>query len=378
MKFSKKDYLIALGFILLAFLIRIPNISYPPELVFDEFHYANFAVRTLHGEADIDVHPPLMRIVFAGVLDLFSNQDAREIKPNENYGDFPYVPMRLLSVLVGSLLAGIIFLLAKKIYNDDILSALPALFVVFDGALVSYSRLILPDIYILFFGFLGILLLFSRRWYWTGAAGLLIGCAASIKWSGAGFLAAGIIFLFLEKRFKEIFLLAISLFVSYLLIFSILFPLESLKEVTEGMLHGHLTAPGHIAASRPYEWPFIRKTFVLWGSEIDSIKLVPNIIAWAAVPISVLAGIALALMRREKELIFLIGGFVTSYLPFFFIGRSLFIYHYFPALIFGFLLIPGVIDFISRMIWPETKNRLHYIFAGLVVLFFLISLPFIY
>ena len=193
MFFSKKVYLIFGGLFLLAFLIRIPYLSYPQEPVFDEAHYINFAERTLAGEKDIDIHPPLARLIFAGILWL-APYDAN---------NFPFFRLRLLAVFAGSLLAGIVYLIAQKLYRNQILALLPALMVIFDGALISYSRMILPDILILVFGFLGILLLIQDSRNTFLFSGIMFGLAASIKWSGLAFLASGLIYLYLNKKSHE-------------------------------------------------------------------------------------------------------------------------------------------------------------------------------
>src|SRR3989344_2177778 len=160
-KLTRNDFYIAFGLILLAFLVRVPNFLRISQPVFDEAHYANFAIRTLNGERYIDVHPPLGRIIFAFLAKTFKSEgDFNEIKYGSDYGNFPFKALRMATIIAGSLLCGIIFLIARKIYSELSLAVLAALLVIFDGFLIIYSRFILPDTYLLVFGFLGILFFF--------------------------------------------------------------------------------------------------------------------------------------------------------------------------------------------------------------------------
>ena len=380
--FSKKDYLLATGIVLLAFLIRIPNISYPSEPVWDEFHYTNYAIRTLNGEGAIDVHPPFMRLFFAKATYFSGFRDlSLKINIGEDFKNFPYITLRFASILAGSLLAGVIYLIARKLFKENALALLPSFFVIFDGFLVTYSRLILPEIYILFFGFLGILFLLSESFFAVIMGGILIGISFSIKWSALGFLAAGIIYLALNKKIKHIPTLILISFLTYFYIFSMIVPADDFIKYTKAMYRGHLAfKEGEITyASHPIKWPVADDRFILWGNGRDDIiKLSPNLFSWTSVAFSLLISFYLVFRDKDKKLIFLLGGYLASYIPFFFISRPVFLYHYIIPLVFGFLFAPFLISLLIDIFGVEKKKKILLITHIANVSFFLIFIPFIY
>jgi len=392
--FSKRDYFLAAGLVLAAFLIRIPFLSYPPQPIFDEIHFTNFGIQTLRGETNIDIHPPFIRLVFAGIIKASSFTDlGRKIISGEDYRDFPYVPLRLVAVIIGSLLAGVIYLLAKKLYADPLLALLPGIFVVFDGVLVSYSRAVLYDTYILFFGFLGVLFLWlaldgktkKQTISFFIIAGIAMGLTASIKWSGLAFLASGFFLLFAKGKIKYFFFLALITFLAYFGVFLVLYGTGNtvrFYEIQQKMFLGHLSAKEpHPAQSPPWKWPLAIGVdkFILWGNGIDDvIKLSPNVFSWSAAFASVLLAMFIFIREKTGKLFFLLGSYLANFLPFFLITRTMFLYHYFPALIFSYLLVPFIFKSLSELLFGQTQKKHIYAVVALNILFFTFFIPFIY
>ena len=62
---------------------------------------------------------------------------------------------------------------------------------------------------------------------------------------------------------------------------------------------------------------------------------------------------------------FLFVGWGLHYLPFFLMGRQLFLHHYFPALYFAILLFCAVFDFLTSLLRPRVRLQ---IAAALVLL----------
>ncbi len=388
---SKRDYLIATGLIVLAFLVRTPYFSYPPQPVFDEAYFTNFGIQTIKGETDIDIHPPFMRLIFAGIIKTAGfNALDQKIISGENYGNFPYAPLRLVTVVAGSLLAGVIYLLSKKIYGSVLLAVLPGIFVIFDGILITYSRLILYDTYILFFGFLSVLLLWlsldssNRRWkiLLFMLAGISMGLAASIKWSGLAFLASGFILLLIKGKIKYFIILAFLAITAYFGIFLTLYGagrVKNIYEIQKKMLHAQISIrEHHPAQSRPWQWPLSYDGPVLWNSGKDIIKLSPNVFSWTAAFVSIVISLYLLARDRSPKLLFLFGSFFANYLPFFLISRPIYIYHYFPALLFGYLLTPFLLIYLSEILFGNLQNRHIYALMALDLILYLAVIPFIY
>src|SRR3989338_6959313 len=58
--------------------------------------------------------------------------------------------------------------------------------------------------------------------------------------------------------------------------------------------------------------------------------------------------------RLSRLKTFLVLSYLGNYLPFFFISRKMFLYHYFPALLFSFLLVPIAFS----TIWPYLERKI--------------------
>ena len=93
----------------------------------------------------------------------------------------------------------------------------------------------------------------------------------------------------------------------------------------------------HISASTPLWWPLGDGRISFWRDGARRIILTPNITGWA---LACGAVIMMLIFRSGNAEAMLLVGFFLNYLPFFFIHRALFLYHYFPSLIFAYLLVP--------------------------------------
>src|SRR3989344_1163003 len=171
----------------------------PDQVVFDEVHFGKFASAYYTHQYYFDIHPPLGKLLIAGFGKLF---DFRPESPFPNIGQpFPdnsYLALRFLPVLAGTLLPIIIFLLAIQPGIRPLLAFFAGMLAVLDNALLAQSRYILLDMFLLSFGFAGLLFYFKyknsgtvRNLLWTG---IFFGLSASIKWTGLAFLGlAGIV-----------------------------------------------------------------------------------------------------------------------------------------------------------------------------------------
>ncbi|KAF9189866.1 Protein O-mannosyl-transferase 1 [Haplosporangium sp. Z 767] len=122
----------------------------------------------------------------------------------------------------------------------------------------------------------------------------------------------------------------------------------------------------HPYDSRPSSWPWLRRGISFWGKDQKHIYLVGNWFTWylssAAVALYVVIRVLLVIrdkrgyrdnFRGLREYYELSGGFFFMgwcfhYLPFFLMGRQLFLHHYLPALYFAILLFSVTFDFACR------------------------------
>ncbi|KKU84942.1 MAG: Glycosyl transferase family 39 [Parcubacteria group bacterium GW2011_GWA1_47_9] len=383
MVLTRKDYYGAFLVFLIALALRLPFISYPPAVVFDEGVYATFASKIIFGIPFFDVHPPLASLINAGVARTsdFSYKELRDI--GKDFGEFPFVRVRALHALAGSFLAVVIYFCAKYLWEQSSYAFLASLFVALDNAFISYSRLILPDIWLLLFGFLGVLFVLVAEKKQSVAflllAGMVAGLAFSVKWSGLGFVAFGSLLLWRQKRLRFLAVFVSFAVLVYFFVFSLFFsffapssvapvsypaPLDvvGIFRYNQAMFWEHGKVPYHFHSSFPYEWVLGARPIAMWGSGGQRIDLAPNIILWGGVFLALITVIIVTFMRPRGSVSLasdtyklLVVGYLMNYVPFFFVARPLFLYHYFAPVLFGYLLLPAVLKQGAGIIAPNSS-----------------------
>ena len=214
----------------LSLLTRFIFFSYPAETVFDEVHFGKFISAYFTGEYYFDIHPPLGKIMIAGVAKLVNFHPGFSFENiGQKFPDTTYQWLRLLPKLFGAALPVIIFLLALELGITPLFSFLAGLFLVLDNALIAQSRFILLDSFLLVFGFSSLLFYFKSlkkdKIIFLLLSGIFAGLSVSIKWTGFTFL--GLIFVdYFLNHFQEIKksllrLTVFLIFVPLLLYFSI-------------------------------------------------------------------------------------------------------------------------------------------------------------
>ncbi len=107
---------------------------------------------------------------------------------------------RLPGVIVGALMAGLLFLLARILFRRRSVAVLAGVFGLLDGMFFVQQRIGMNDTYVAFFIVAGVTLfaaIWTGAWRWRGAfwvgmpvVGLLLGLATASKWVGLYALAA--------------------------------------------------------------------------------------------------------------------------------------------------------------------------------------------
>jgi len=96
------------------------------------------------------------------------------------------------------------------------------------------------------------------------------------------------------------------------------------------------------------------------------------------IPCSLIISLYLIYRNKDKKLIFLLAGYLASYIPFFLISRPVFLYHYIIPLVFGFLFVPFSISLLIDIFEVEKKKKIFAVTHTANALLFLIFIPFIY
>lgn len=135
----------------------------------------------------------------------------------------------------------------------------------------------------------------------------------------------------------------------------------------------------HPYSSKWYTWPFMARPIYYWNDPpVDSkeakIYLIGNpLIYWlsAMAVIFLFLNLSGKVIKNKKTAFLIGGGYLLNLLPFIGIGRVMFLYHYFAALIFAILALVFLIDQLDR----KRKKIAFTILISATALVFLIFSP---
>ena len=98
-----KEYWMLSSLLLIAFYVRMYNLSNPNSVVFDEVHFGGFARKYILGTFFMDVHPPLAKMLFGAVGAIGGFKGDFEFKSiGDKFPDStPYIFMRQFPALLG-------------------------------------------------------------------------------------------------------------------------------------------------------------------------------------------------------------------------------------------------------------------------------------
>ncbi|MEK7650091.1 MAG: hypothetical protein AAB367_04020, partial [Patescibacteria group bacterium] len=219
-------------------------------------------------------------------------------------------------------------------------------------------------------------------------ASLFFGAALSTKWIGLAFLAAALLLSLRQRKFGAMAILIAGSLFAYVTTFFIFFgqfsggfltdrfsfdavpalaypkpwdvseAISFLPSYTEIMYRANYSVAEHRWSSRPWQWPLGQGIVGMWDRGTRSLVLGPNIVGWGTVCIGVIfAGAMFVYRRLPQPALFALAGYGIGFLPFFIIGRPFFLYHYFIALTFGWLLAPWALGQLKKIIAPQTTHR---------------------
>eukprot|EP01135_Chromosphaera_perkinsii_P012269 Nk52_evm6s2630 gene=Nk52_evmTU6s2630 len=182
----------------LSFFVLFYNIHEPHVVVFDEVHFGGFASNYLSGKYFFDLHPPLAKLLIAFFGYLVGYDGLYQWgKIGDDYLPFnvPYVEMRLGCAAFGALLTPILYLIAVELRLSPTAARAVGVLVLFDNAIVTQSRNIFLDSFLMFFIALTVLMLlrfnsqrkrpFSFKWtVYLALTGASMGLALGVKMVG--------------------------------------------------------------------------------------------------------------------------------------------------------------------------------------------------
>lgn len=160
------------GMVAVGLCCRLVGFGFPANFLFDEHHFVENARNYLHGVPDWNDHPPLGKLFIAASIRLF--------------GDRSFA-WRVPSLIEGLMLIVIGAATAVRLFRSRLAGVLAAALLATDGFLIAYSRVALLDCGLALAAVTAVWLATSRwRPGLAAIAGVLIGLAANIKFTGIG------------------------------------------------------------------------------------------------------------------------------------------------------------------------------------------------
>lgn len=424
-----------------ALLTRLWQIGWPSAIVFDEVYFRTFAGNYLSGNYFFDIHPPLIKLLFAGIGTLF-NLSAGQVA----VGDPGGMILRTIPALAGAALVPLIYVILRQLHFGRRIATLGAVLVLFDNALLVESRFVLMDSLLLLAGFGAISAYLalrktqgSRRWVFVVFLALLLGMLVSTKWTGlaiAGLIATTWLVEGVRHRFKwqqmlgealTVIAIVASIYIgSFMMSFSLLnrsgegdaFMSRQFQSTLTGSSYydpdakmsfwdkfvelnsemvtaqSSLNDVTHPYASRWYSWPLMTRPVYYWQGDIlpsgtqGHIYLLGNPVVWLLGIVSVLAALVAWLLhstwlgKRRNLIAFLLAGYALNFAPFALIDRPMFLYHYLFALVISILitcvLAAQVFDWQAKKYGRQAAKQTYWVILALIVLGFLYFLPISY
>lgn len=383
--------------IVAACITRFWALGSPRAVVFDEVYARHYPSGYLSGNFFFDVHPPLGKLLFAGMATLF------HLTPDQLYsGPEGTTLLRVLPALAGVAMVPLVYIVVRQLGLGRKMATLGGLMILCDNAFLVESRFALKDMIMIALctaalsAFLKLCKTTGRkRWVWVSITSVLLGCAVSIKWPALAFIGLFCVALPLvailhhtswKRSLLEIAVAGIIVLAIYVGTFAVHFALLPHSGTDDGFMsekfqstlvgskyydpnakmsfwdkfneinirmytaNDSLIGVHHPYESAWYEWPVEQRPVLYW---IDNVRpdgaqariyLLGNPVVWwmSAYVMFFVVG---AIIFRHKwlgEKFWLVGflftGFVFNFAPFIPVTRQMFLYNYFLSLVCAILM----------------------------------------
>jgi dolichyl-phosphate-mannose--protein O-mannosyl transferase len=372
--------------------------TYWGQMMFDEIYHGRTAYEFIHGLTTYETtHPPLGKALMAWGVRLF--------------GMNPF-GWRFMSALMGILMLPLIYAFGKALFANTLAATAATIMLAFDCMHFALSRIATIDIYAAFFILLMYYLMLryiqiergrlttaptgSGNDYVVGATvqrcakrnawrplkiplsyiplalcGLAMGFAIATKWTGvyAG-LGLGLIFLWhlvhdRPAKIGRLLAFCVAFFVAApcLVYFASYRPFvsyapdesywQAFVNNNKGMFsyHSGLKAE-HYYQTPFYDWPTLRMPLLYAtdpvGDLMSSVSCMGNPAIWWTGIVAVLFCIYRFIVKKDMKAGFLVVAYLAQYLPWCFVERITFIYHYFPASLFMILMLAYALHLLAE------------------------------
>lgn len=362
------------------------EISYMNTTYFDEVYFARTAYEYVYNLKIYEwTHPPLGKIIEAIPIYI-----THKLSPL-NY--------RLMSNISGILIVGVMYIMGAIFFKKRKYAILTSIIMSLDTLHFVHTRMGTLDPHLVLFILLAnmFMLLFTKtdKFKYLLFSGIFFALSISIKWTGMyGGIALAIIYFFhiiktrtinikhIEKGFLYFVLIPIVIYISTFLIFSNNYiKTTNINKVIEQNVvmynyHSKLDTE-HFFSSKWYTWPISYKPVWLHEQKYDdntkeTISNVGNIILWIGGIIGLIYIMYKSIKKKDEKCIYLIATILSLWLPYSFISRIMFLYHYYPVIPFILLALMHLLKDINE---NKKIKFIVPIFVAASILFFVIYYP---
>jgi dolichyl-phosphate-mannose--protein O-mannosyl transferase len=366
--------------------VRLYELQRPNVLVFDETYYARDAHTILHG--------------YLGPMPLYPWEPGKEVSwPHPEYGKFAIAVgeaafgntsygWRIVPAIAGTILLALVYPIGRRLGLAPVWALLGLLLAASDFLGIVQSRIATLDIFVALWSVLCVYLALryvqtGHRLRWLFLCGLAGGLAFGTKWSGAFAVAAAMAVMLLYRRrswrrpaatavvqaLRDVVLPAVALVVlpvalycaSYVVYFakgrhtlSQWWALQHEMWWFNENLHAT-----HTYASHAYTWIIDYRPvwyyYQTFNGAVHGIISIGNpLLWWASVP-ALVALVALAFVRRDRELVLVPLIVALLYLPWLNTTRTSFMYYMTPVAPFLALAVATILRELSHARLPRLR-----------------------
>ncbi len=361
------DTMIISALLIAAAITRFWHLGHPAEIVFDEVHFVAQGRHYLHGESFLDPHPPLAKLVIAAGIWLF--------------GDHPW-SWRVGNATLGTALVGITYLLARRMTGSRLTGAIAGGLILLDGLYLVDSRIAVIDIVYLTFAAIAYLVLFRfaqsgdlmerrRLLPWLGLAlGL---CLASKLYIPAitFLLVTGFLVYILMRRgpgaapvppasqtrtIAAVAVVGAVASIAYLIVFLPHYFLGWWGGIYDLFLYfkdvvwyeDSVASATHPYSSKWWSWPLMLRPVAYWQDfpktgNVSTVWGGGNPLLWWGALTGITITAVKAIERPSLARSFLVIGYLSYFVIWIWIGRTLFLYHYMGSIYLGYIALAVVL-----------------------------------
>lgn len=374
----------------------IPEYShYTNSSYFDEIYHARTAYENLQGVYPYEVsHPPLGKLIIAIGIELF--------------GMTPF-GWRFSGALFGVLMLPIMYIFAKQIFRSGAVAACATAIFASDFMHFAQTRLATIDTYAVFFILLMYLFMYlfisEGKKRHLALSGIFFGIGAACKWTCL-YAGAGLAIIWLIYWLRRFELRAFLKNCAFCIVFFVIVPAvvyyvsyypygPASGMQGPGMLlsrdyaqividnqkfmfsyHSAVSAE-HPYSSRWWQWLINERPILYYlkyfddGTRSSFGAFLNPVLCWGGLAALIICAVYAA-KRRDKASAFIVIGYLAQLLPWVFITRTTFEYHYFPASVFLVLAICRVLALIRCNVngWRFNLYGLCLLSCALFVIFY--------